>query len=159
MTDTLYVSRNEGGRGLTSKENSQMQQFEDSKDYIKKDRESLIIEDSKSSEHIRRNRITVGYHLPFQHNELGHLPYVAVALIPRVPVQISLALIWSSVFRHLEPSFGLRGPSPRLLLPSGRLGLSPGAWGTPNKGNADGAVGIFGKCRARVGYGPAPGST
>ena len=30
---------------------------------------------------------------------------------------------------------------PRLLLPSGRFGLSPGA---PNKGNADGAVGIFG---------------
>ena len=26
-------------------------------------------------------------------------------------------------------------------------------------GNADGAVGIFGKCRARVGYGPAPGPT
>ena len=25
----------------------------------------------------------VGYHLPFQHNELGHLPYMAVALIPR----------------------------------------------------------------------------
>ena len=41
-------------------------------------------------------------------------------------------------------SYGLRGPSPRLLLPSGRFGLSPGAWGAPNKGNADGAVGIFG---------------
>ena len=27
------------------------------------------------------------------------------------------------------------------------------------KGNADGAVGIFGKCRARVSYSPAPGST
>ena len=25
----------------------------------------------------------VGYHLPFQYNELGHLPYMAVALIPR----------------------------------------------------------------------------
>ncbi len=37
--------------------------------------------------------------------------------------------------------------------------LSPGAWGAPNQGNADGAVGIFGKCRARVGYGPAPGPT
>ena len=51
------------------------------------------------------------------------------------------------------------GHPPRLLLPSGRLGSSPGAWGAPNKGNADGAVGIFGKCRARVGYGPAPGPT
>ena len=39
-----------------------------------------------------------------------------------------------------------QGPSPRLLPHS-------------NKGNADGAVGIFGKCRARVGYGPAPGPT
>ena len=56
-------------------------------------------------------------------------------------------------------SFGLRGPSPRLLLPSGRLGSSPGAWGATNKGNADGAVGIFEKCRARVGYGPVPGPT
>ena len=27
--------------------------------------------------------ISVGYHLRFQHNELGHLPYMAVALIPR----------------------------------------------------------------------------
>ena len=36
------------------------------------------------------------------------------------------------------------GLPPRLLLPSGRFGLSPGAWGAPNKGNADGAVGIFG---------------
>ena len=49
-------------------------------------------------------------------------------------------------------SFGFRGPS-------GRLGKSPGARGAPNKRNADGAVGIFGKCRARVGYGPAPGRT
>ena len=30
---------------------------------------------------------------------------------------------------------------------------------TANKENADGAVGIFGKCRARVGFGPAPGPT
>ena len=27
--------------------------------------------------------IWVGYQLPFQHNELGHLPYMAVAQIPR----------------------------------------------------------------------------
>ena len=52
-----------------------------------------------------------------------------------------------------------QGASPRLLPPSGRLGWSPGAWGAPNKGNADGAVGILGKCRAREGYGPAPGPT
>ena len=26
--------------------------------------------------------IIVGYHLPFQHNELSHLPYMPVALIP-----------------------------------------------------------------------------
>ena len=49
------------------------------------------------------------------------------------------------------------GLPPRLLPPSGGLGSSPGAWGAPNKGNADGAVGIFGKCRTRVGYGPATG--
>ena len=79
-----------------------------------------------------------------------------VALRPAV---LSGARIWPSVSRCLEISFGLRGPSPRLLLPSGRLGLSPGVWGAPNKGNADGAVGIFRKCRARVGYGPAPGPT
>ena len=36
------------------------------------------------------------------------------------------------------------GLPPRLLLPSERFGLLPGAWGAPNKGNADGAVGIFG---------------
>ena len=28
-----------------------------------------------------------------------------------------------------------------------------------NKGNADGAVGIFGKCRARMGSGPVPRPT
>ena len=36
------------------------------------------------------------------------------------------------------------GLPPRLSLPSGRLGSSPGAWVAPNKGNAEGAVGIFG---------------
>ena len=39
------------------------------------------------------------------------------------------------------------------------FGLVGGAWGAPNKGNADGAEGIFDKLRARVGYGPAPGPT
>ena len=31
-----------------------------------------------------------------------------------------------------------------LLLRYGGLGLLPDAWGTPNKGNADGAEGFFG---------------
>ena len=57
-------------------------------------------------------------------------------------------------------SFGLRGPSPQAFTPfRGGLGSLPGAWGAPNKGNAEGAEGIFGKLRARVGYGPAPGPT
>ena len=30
-----------------------------------------------------------------------------------------------------------------VFTPFGGLGLLPGAWGSPNKGNADGAVGIF----------------
>ena len=37
-------------------------------------------------------------------------------------------------------SFGLRGPSPQAFTPfRGGLGSLPGAWGAPNKGNADGA--------------------
>ena len=50
-----------------------------------------------------------------------------------------------------------QGAFPRLLPPSRGLGSLPGAWGAPNKGDADGAEGIFGKLRARVGYGPTPG--
>ena len=41
--------------------------------------------------------VSVGYHLPFQHNELGHLPYMAVALIPRgsSPDQSEISLrVW-----------------------------------------------------------------
>ena len=38
-------------------------------------------------------------------------------------------------------------------------GVLPGAKGAYNKGNADGAVGILGKCRVRVGSGPALGPT
>ena len=37
--------------------------------------------------------------------------------------------------------------------------LLPGAWGSPIKGNADKAVGIFDICRTRVGCGPASGCT
>ena len=46
-----------------------------------------------------------------------------------------------------------QGAFPQAFTPFG-LGSSPGAWGAPSKGNANGAVGILGKCRARVGYGP-----
>ena len=46
--------------------------------------------------------------------------------------------------------------SPLAFTPFEGLGLLPGAWGVPNKGNAVEAVGIFGKCRERVGSGPAP---
>ena len=38
-------------------------------------------------------------------------------------------------------------------------GVLPGACGTPNKGNAHGAVDIFRKRWARVSSGPAPGPT
>ena len=70
-----------------------------------------------------------------------------------------LTRIWSGAPRHwLFPSAS-GGLPPRLLLPLGGLNSSPGAWGAPNKGNADGAVGIFGKHRTRVGYGPATGPT
>ena len=76
------------------------------------------------------------------------------------PVVVSAARIWPSVSRYLEISFGLRGPSPQAFTPfRGGLGSLPGAWGAPNKGNAEGAEGIFDKLRARVGYGPAPGPT
>ena len=69
-----------------------------------------------------------------------HLSSRRVALRPAV---LSKSRIRPSVSGYLEISFGLRGPSPRLLPPSGR-GTSPSAWGAPNKGNADGAVGLFG---------------
>ena len=53
-----------------------------------------------------------------------------------------------------------QGAFPQAFTPfRGGLGSLPGTWGAPNKGNADGAEGIFGKLRARVGYGPAPGPT
>ena len=52
------------------------------------------------------------------------------------------AQIRPSVSRHLEISFGLSGPPPRLLPSSG--GVFPGVWGASNKENAVGAEGIFG---------------
>ena len=79
-----------------------------------------------------------------------------VALRPAVP---AAARIWPSVSWQLEISYGFRGHPPRLLPLSRGLGLFPCAWGTPNKRNAEGVVGIFGKCRARVGSGPALGPT
>ena len=50
-----------------------------------------------------------------------------------------MSWIWLSVSRYLEITFGLRGPSFLAFTPFGAV--FPGA---PNKGNADGAVGIFG---------------
>ena len=44
-------------------------------------------------------------------------------------------------------SQALGGLPPRLLPPSGRLGLFSGAWGALNKGNANGAACIFGNAR------------
>ena len=80
---------------------------------------------------------------------------MAVALIPRgsSPDQsgTDLAECASAAGDFLLP----QGAFPQAFTPFGGLGLSPGAWGAPNKRNADGAVGIFGKCRAHVGYGPA----
>ena len=66
-----------------------------------------------------------------------------LALLPAV---LSAARIWPGVSRYLEVSFGLRGPFPQAFTPfRGGLGSSPGAWGAYNKGNADGAEGIFGQ--------------
>ena len=112
--------------------------------------------------------VCVGYHLPFWHNELVHLPYMAVALIPvesrsrsiwwQIDFGLDLSGCWVALWPAVLSGRGSGrvclgawgfptasgGLSPRLLLPSGRFGLSPGAWGALNKGNADGAVGIFG---------------
>ena len=119
----------------------------------------------------------VGYHPP-----LVHLPYIAVATNTRADIDgeeqllkeaafywfscrvafrsavLAAVRIWPGASRLLDFSYGLRGPSPQAITPFG-WGWSPGAWGATNKGNADGAVGILGKCRACVGYGPAPGPT
>ena len=75
-----------------------------------------------------------------QINVCLHLSRCRVALRPAV---LSAARIWPSVSRYLKISFGLRGPSHQAFTPFGG-GSSPGAWGSPNKGNVDGAVDIFG---------------
>ena len=75
-----------------------------------------------------------------QINLVLHLSRCRVALRPAV---LSAAWIWPSVSQYLDISFGLRGPSLQAFTPFGR-GSSPGAWDTYNKGNANGAVGIFG---------------
>ena len=79
------------------------------------------------------------------------------------PLQLSGRTLVGRVYSGTDPAECISAPGDflplRLLLPSGRLGYSPGTWGAPNKGNADGAVSILGKCKARVGYGPAPGPT
>ena len=46
-------------------------------------------------------KIGVGYHLPFQHNELGHLPYMAAALIPRAQSRS----VWQSTNLRPEEPF------------------------------------------------------
>ena len=56
-------------------------------------------------------------------------------------------------------SFSLRGPSPQAFTSFRRVGFIARRPRRPKKGNADGAEGIFGNCRMRVGYGPAPGPT
>ena len=77
-----------------------------------------------------------------QHIIILHLFSCRVALRSAV---FTAAWIWPRVSQHLEISFGLRGPSSQAFTPfRGGLGWSPSAWGAPNKGNADRAVGIFG---------------
>ena len=106
---------------------------------------------------INKGRLTSGHSQAMSSIPILHLFSCRAALRPAV---LSAARIWPSVSRYLEISFGLRGPFPEAFTPfRGGLGSLPGAWGAPNKGNADGADGIFGKLRARVGYGPAPGPT
>ena len=61
--------------------------------------------------------------------------------------------------RILNLSFGLRGPSPQAFTSFGRVGFIALAPEVPQKGNADGTEGIFGTCRMRVGYSPAPRPT
>ena len=105
----------------------------------------------------------------FPHNELVHMPHIAVATKPGQTTRWRAASYRSSFLliqlsgRILVGRAGcgadvagcvlVAGFFPRLLPPSG--------WGDrpAPEGNADGAVGIFGKCRAGVGYGPAPGPT
>ena len=64
--------------------------------------------------------------------------------------------VWATVLRPVPPK---KRPCAILARKVGRSTNTPRSQPSPNKGNADGAVGIFGKCRARVGYGPAPGPT
>ena len=86
--------------------------------------------------------------------------YCTYSIVALRSAVFTAAQIRPGTFWQLDNFFRPQGAfPPRLLLPLGRLGSSPGAWSTPNKGNADGAVGSFGKRRARVGYGPAPGTT
>ena len=61
--------------------------------------------------------------------------------------------------KHFLISFGLRGRSPQAFTSFGRVAFIARRLRRPKKGNADGAEGIFGTCRMRVGYGLAPGPT
>ena len=62
-------------------------------------------------------------------------------LVGRACLERGSGRVWAC---WLEISSGVRGPSHQAFTPFGELGLFPGAWGAPNKGNADGAEGIFG---------------
>ena len=100
---------------------------------------------------------------------------------PRVFLSNS-GYVWATALRPVPPKKGLVPYMPVKWgvhqIPQINLGLTPlqlpgsasagrvicgtdlaECVSVPNKGNADGEVGIFGKCRARVGYGPAPGPT
>ena len=45
---------------------------------------------------------SVGYHLPFRHNELVHLPYMAVASNTSRSGQSTISLVWMSTFTNLR---------------------------------------------------------
>ena len=60
------------------------------------------------------------------------------------PAMLAAARNWPSVSSQLEISLGFRGPSPPQAFNPFGGGLLPGAWGAPNKGNANWAVGILG---------------
>ena len=69
---------------------------------------------------------------------------------------LNIASSWQAFLVNILRS---QGPSPQAFTSFGRVGFIARRLRRPKKGNADGAEGIFGTCRMRVGYGPAPGPT
>ena len=69
-------------------------------------------------------------------------------------LSLSRARIWLSAGCWPTISFGLRGPSLQAFTPLGGWVYCRAPWGTPNKGNADGAVGVLkkmpGACELRL---------